>query len=231
MTISVRLVKPSAHGAVDRTGFAIWRRRFDQPYSSGQLARPHARERVRFPRPRDTTGTAMGKFFRALRAQLNKIANIFFEADPIAVMQLEVDQATERLKEGRKGLEMYRGLVETVARQVATGKSNIVTARVPDQSASRRPAIVTWPANSRSSCRRRRRELAEQRAAAPDARAGLPEQPAQDSEGEQRHREGEGQDPAVPRGAEDERRRGRDRADLRVVRHERDDGLRRDRAR
>ena len=65
-----------------------------------------------------------GKFFRALRAQLNKIANIFFEADPIAVMQLEVDQATERLKEGRKGLEMYRGLVETVARQVAHGKSN-----------------------------------------------------------------------------------------------------------
>jgi phage shock protein A len=66
----------------------------------------------------------IGKFFRALRAQLNKIANIFFEADPIAVMQLEVDQATEKLKEGRKGLEIYRGLVETVARQVASGKSN-----------------------------------------------------------------------------------------------------------
>jgi hypothetical protein len=30
-----------------------------------------------------------GKFFSAIRAQLNKIANIFFEADPIAVMQLE----------------------------------------------------------------------------------------------------------------------------------------------
>ena len=65
-----------------------------------------------------------GKLFGALRAQLNKIANIFFEADPIAVMQLEVDQATERLKEGRKGLELYRGLVETVARQVASGRSN-----------------------------------------------------------------------------------------------------------
>jgi len=64
------------------------------------------------------------KFFRAIRAQLNKIANIFFESDPIAVMQLEVDQATERLKEGRKGLEMYRGLVETVARQVTNGKAN-----------------------------------------------------------------------------------------------------------
>ena len=65
-----------------------------------------------------------GKFFRAFRAQLNKIANVFFEADPIAVMQLEVDSATERLKEGRKGLEIYRGLVETVARQVANGKAN-----------------------------------------------------------------------------------------------------------
>jgi phage shock protein A len=66
----------------------------------------------------------LSKVWRAFRAQLNKIANIFFESDPIAVMQLEVDQATERLKEGRKGLEMYRGLVETVARQLATGKSN-----------------------------------------------------------------------------------------------------------
>jgi phage shock protein A len=66
-----------------------------------------------------------GKFFKAFRAQLNKIANIFFESDPIAVMQLEVDQATERLKEGRKGLELYRGLVETVARQVTKEKSNI----------------------------------------------------------------------------------------------------------
>jgi phage shock protein A len=66
-----------------------------------------------------------GKFFSAFRAQINKIANLFFEADPIAVMQLEVDQATERLKEGRKGLETYRGLVETVARQVAKEKANV----------------------------------------------------------------------------------------------------------
>jgi phage shock protein A len=66
----------------------------------------------------------LGKFFRAFMGQINKIANFFFESDPIAVMQLEVDQATERLKEGRKGLEMYRGLVETVARQVATNRAN-----------------------------------------------------------------------------------------------------------
>ena len=64
------------------------------------------------------------KIFAALRAQLNKLANVFFESDPIAVMQFEVDQAVERLKEGRKGLEMYRGLVESVSRQVASGKAN-----------------------------------------------------------------------------------------------------------
>src|SRR5688500_19069832 len=67
---------------------------------------------------------SMGKLLSARRAQLRKIANTFFEPDPIAGMQLEVDHATERLKEGRKGLELYRGLVETVARQVASGKSN-----------------------------------------------------------------------------------------------------------
>jgi len=66
----------------------------------------------------------LGKVFGAIRAQLNKLANLFWEADPIAVMQLEVDQATERLKEGRRGLEMYRGLVESVARQVSTEKAN-----------------------------------------------------------------------------------------------------------
>jgi hypothetical protein len=52
-----------------------------------------------------------GKFWSAIRGQINKIANIFFEADPIAQMQYEHDMAVEQLKEGRKGLEMYRGLV------------------------------------------------------------------------------------------------------------------------
>jgi phage shock protein A len=61
----------------------------------------------------------LGKFFSALRAQLNKIANLFWEADPIAQMRYEYDQAVEQLKEGRKGLELYRGLVERVNRQVA----------------------------------------------------------------------------------------------------------------
>lgn len=67
----------------------------------------------------------LGKFFGAIRAQLNKVANYFWEADPIAQMQYEYDQAVEQLKEGRVGLEQYRGLVERVSRQVKDGESQV----------------------------------------------------------------------------------------------------------
>src|SRR5678809_1337417 len=58
-------------------------------------------------------------------AQINKIANIFWEADPIAQMQYEYDRAVEQLKEGRLGLEQYRGLVERVTRQVSANRSHV----------------------------------------------------------------------------------------------------------
>jgi phage shock protein A len=67
----------------------------------------------------------LGKFWSAIRAQLNKVANIFFEADPIAQMQFEHDKAVEELKEGRKGLELYRGLVERVQRQASTARGHV----------------------------------------------------------------------------------------------------------
>ena len=66
-----------------------------------------------------------GKFFGSMRAQLNKLANYFWEADPIAQMQYEYDLAVEQLKEGRLGLEQYRGLVERVSRQVKEGEAAI----------------------------------------------------------------------------------------------------------
>ncbi len=68
----------------------------------------------------------LGKFFGAIRAQMNKLANYFWEADPIAQMQYEYDQAVEQLKEGRVGLEQYRGLVERVSRQVKEGEKEVV---------------------------------------------------------------------------------------------------------
>ncbi len=67
----------------------------------------------------------LGKFFGAIRAQMNKLANFFWEADPIAQMQYEYDSAVEQLKEGRQGLEQYRGLVERVGRQVKEGEAQV----------------------------------------------------------------------------------------------------------
>jgi phage shock protein A len=63
------------------------------------------------------------KFWSAVLAQINKVANLFWEADPVAQMRYEYDRAVEQLKEGRTGLEQYRGLVERVTRQVAANKS------------------------------------------------------------------------------------------------------------
>ena len=67
----------------------------------------------------------LGKFFGAIRAQFNKLANFFWEADPIAQMQYEYDLSVEQLKEGRQGLEQYRGLVERVTRQVKDGEAQV----------------------------------------------------------------------------------------------------------
>jgi len=67
----------------------------------------------------------LGKIWSAFRAQLNKIANLFWEADPIAQMRYEHDLALEQLKEGRKGLETYRGLVERLTRQVSAGRAHL----------------------------------------------------------------------------------------------------------
>ncbi len=66
-----------------------------------------------------------GKLWRSLMAQINKIANFFWTADPIAQMQYEYDQAVAQLKEGREGLEQYRALVERVGRQVANEKEHV----------------------------------------------------------------------------------------------------------
>jgi len=67
----------------------------------------------------------LGKFVTIVRAFFNSIANALWEKNPIAIMQLEYDKSVEQLKEGRKGLELYRGLVERVARQVAAGKTQV----------------------------------------------------------------------------------------------------------
>lgn len=65
------------------------------------------------------------KLWRALAAQMNKVANFFWTQDPIAQMQYEYDQAVEELKSGRTGLEQYRALVERVSRQVTRDEGHV----------------------------------------------------------------------------------------------------------
>ena len=67
----------------------------------------------------------LAKLWYTLQAQMNKLANFFWSADPIAQMQYEYDQAVEELKGGREGLAQYRALVERVMRQVATDKAHV----------------------------------------------------------------------------------------------------------
>jgi phage shock protein A len=67
----------------------------------------------------------VGKFWQALRAQLNKLANFFWTADPIAQMQYEYDQAVEQLRQGREGLEQHRAFVERLGRQVAEDRVRV----------------------------------------------------------------------------------------------------------
>lgn len=68
-----------------------------------------------------------GKFWRTIMAQINKVANVFWTADPIAQMQYEYDLAVAQLKEGREGLEQYRALVERVTRQVAGDRQHVAS--------------------------------------------------------------------------------------------------------
>lgn len=67
----------------------------------------------------------LSKLWRAFAAQMNKVANLFWQADPIAQMQYEYDQAVDQLKSGREGLEQYRALVERVGRQAANSQSHV----------------------------------------------------------------------------------------------------------
>ena len=59
----------------------------------------------------------IGKLWRSIKAQMNKVANFFWGVDPIAQLQYEYDKLVDQLKEGRVGLEQYRALVERVEGQ------------------------------------------------------------------------------------------------------------------
>ena len=69
----------------------------------------------------------LGKLWKSLAAQMNKIANFFWTADPIAQLQYEYDKAVDQMKEGREGLEQYRALVERVTRQANGDRDHVAS--------------------------------------------------------------------------------------------------------
>ena len=69
----------------------------------------------------------LGKIWKSFAAQLNKLANFFWTADPIAQLQYEYDKAVDQMKDGREGLEQYRALVERVARQVNNDRQHVAS--------------------------------------------------------------------------------------------------------
>lgn len=69
-------------------------------------------------------GMIFNKMWAVLGAQVNKLANFFWTADPIAQMQYEYDTAVAQLQDGRKGLEQYRALVERVSLQVTNAQKH-----------------------------------------------------------------------------------------------------------
>jgi phage shock protein A len=67
----------------------------------------------------------LGKIWKSIAAQFNKLANAVRGYDPIAEMQYEYDRSVEQIKEGREGLAQYRALVERVTRQVDESRKHV----------------------------------------------------------------------------------------------------------
>lgn len=67
----------------------------------------------------------IGKLFKTIMAQLNKIVNIFYKADPIAQMQYEIDRATDEIRSAKDGLAMSAGFVERLGRQISVNQKQV----------------------------------------------------------------------------------------------------------
>lgn len=102
----------------------------------------------------------IGKLWRSVMAQINKLANVFWTADPIAQMQYEYDSAVAQLKEGREGLEQYRSLVERVGRRWPTTRPTSAASRRRSKHTCRR-GIVRRPPQLALELQKAKQQLAD----------------------------------------------------------------------
>jgi phage shock protein A len=70
--------------------------------------------------------TAMNKGRKAIKAQGAKAADAALKADPIAVYQLEIDEAAENIAKARAATGSLGGIRERLTRQVDEGKKDLV---------------------------------------------------------------------------------------------------------
>ena len=170
------------------------------------------------------------KFWSAFVAQLNKVANVFWEADPVAQMRYEYDRAVEQLKEGRTGLEQYRGLVERVTRQVAANKSHVQKLEA-ETKAYLKAGDRTTAAKFALELQKAKEELATNESQLQMHETAYGNNLKKIQHANEKLIELREKIHEVRRRAEDERGGSRDRQALGNVRHEPDDRLRRDRVR
>ena len=108
-------------------------------------------------------------------------------------MQYEYDRSIEQIKEGREGLAQYRALVERVSRQVEDPRKRVAVLEAKikaylnagDRETAGRFAL---------DLKRAKDDLAENEKQLATPRAGLPEQPSEDSARGQEARRREAQD-------------------------------------
>ena len=135
----------------------------------------------------------LGKIWKAIAAQFNKLANAIRGYDPIAEMQYEYDRSVEQIREGREGLAQYRALVERVSRQVEDQRKQVALLEAKIKAylnAGDRDTAGKFALD----LKRAKDDLAENEKQLGPARAGVPEQPAEDPARRQEARRGQAQD-------------------------------------
>jgi phage shock protein A len=65
------------------------------------------------------------KLFTAIAAFFNKLIGRAYEADPVAVFQLKIDQATDKVRKGKENLAKFKGHVNRLQRMEADAERKV----------------------------------------------------------------------------------------------------------
>ncbi len=69
----------------------------------------------------------IGRVLTSISAQFNKAGRAAISADPIAVLQKQIDDSTTEIEQGSAGLVSFKGLVAQYTRKVESGVAEVAT--------------------------------------------------------------------------------------------------------